>query len=415
MPSSVPRGGNALTITGGAKRTTADGLRFFAGANSFCNLGAIHNSAAKLWVSFRFKLFQNFAAGSANSFQLFGKRVDDNNLIHIYMDIANGFLYFRHLLGGVTATITTGQSSWSANTWYHVLASISDTAGHRLRIDNGGAATHANTQAAPAGGNLVFGDRTTTLGESFSGIMTDVIMGTDDLTTDEEADLYKGVPPLDAVNLYTCDEGRGTTINDRGSGGNNGILGSAASWAFGSCRRPVLSLDGLNDRATSGAAPIQNLTGGQTIVWVAKAKSTYSGLSRVINPWQIGDIGGQNFLELAVQGGAFRAGIVASGLGSAINLNHSVTIDDYLIIVVTFLGSSGVLNLYSQGYLIGSATRTGMAATAVRVWLGEDPSETQRDVSKTLLLGVADGVFTARQVRDYSHWLNDTLSLGVSI
>lgn len=417
LPSSA-RGGSALTVTGGTKRTTADGVRFVRGANSHIDLGAIHNSAARLWISLRIKPAETLTPSLAANRVIWMKRMDGSNFLQLYWEAGNGTLrLLKYDAGAQTFNISAGGTTWNAGTWYHLLFSISNVNGVRLRVDNGTPATNADLSAAPASGNIIIGDQTAGGGMGISGIITDIVIGADDLTIDEEADLYKGVPPLDAVNLYTCDEGRGTTINDRGSGGNNGVLGSAATWAFGSCRRPVLSLDGLNDRATSGLAPIQNLAGGQTVVWVARAKSTYSGISRTINSWQIGDIGGGDFLELTHSTGVLRAIIVTGGAtgSKSISLNHSITIDEYLILIETYLGSTGDFRLYSRGYLVGSATQTGMRPLATQVWLGMDPSGTQFDVSKTLMFGVIDGVLPPRQVKDYSRWLNDTLGLGVTI
>ncbi|KKK49357.1 hypothetical protein LCGC14_3135880, partial [marine sediment metagenome] len=297
LPTSV-EGGHGLTLTGARKGTTVDGVHFTGSATSNINCGAIHNAAAKLWLSFRFKPDQDFSAASPADIYLWAKFNGAADLHLVRLESANGRLYWQHEGVGSFSLSTAGITTWNAGQWYHVLVSLSNTAGARFIVDGGTPLTSANADAAPAGGDVIIGDRTD--GGAIGGLVTiaDVVIGTDDLTAAEETDLYNGIPPADAVNSWMLDEGRGVTAVDRGSGGNNGTLDTAATWAFGQVEQPVLSLDGINDHGQSSAGV--NISGDLTLVWVGKMKSTYNltaGNKRFVDI----EVDGNNLLVLFYQ------------------------------------------------------------------------------------------------------------------
>lgn len=209
---------------------TGSVLHYTGAANSEVDCGAINNAAAKLWVSLWFKLDNNFAAGSTTQY-VYGKRIDSNNQIYAYLANADGKLNFYHISGGVQKFwITSSQSSWTAGTWYHVIFSTSNTAGVRMRINNGTAVTNADTTALPNGGNFVIGSRVVGGTSGFIGNIANVIIGTDDLTTAEETALYNGIAPADATDYWYIDEGTGTAITSYGTSANAGTAGASNSW-----------------------------------------------------------------------------------------------------------------------------------------------------------------------------------------
>lgn len=410
--------GNALTITGGARRTTADGVRFLRGANSHVDLGAIHNSQAKLWLSFRFKLDQTFAAGAAASMRLFGKSIDADNLLELYLFNTDGRLYFKHRSGAVTLfDMGPAQSSWTAGTWYHLIASISSTAGARLIVDNGTATTSADTTTAPAGGSLVIGDQSVGGGLGLSGVITDIAIGTDDLSANEESDLFKGIPPLDSTHVYTCDEGRGATIYDRGSSPANGTIGSAASWSFGQVVQPILSLDGVGDRATTPTNIL--LSGDWTLFAVLKMHSSLNVQQRELHSILTASIDAAN--QFNISGDTSSNGLYfwsrSAGTSPIVSAIKTVSIGDYVLVIITKT-AAGVVAYYFNGYQLISGSLNGPTSpTPGVIELGHNtPSwNPYNGGGKFLLCGLIEGVLTAKQVRNYSRWLKDMFNLPVTI
>ena len=229
--TGVSSGERTITVNGTANDptwATGDVLHFVNGdANSNIDCGAIHNGAAKLWVSCWFKLDEDWGIGDGE-FRLWGK----NNAGTILM------AYFSNALGGVHSffngaggwDISSAQTSFTGGQWYHLLTSLSDTNGVRLILDNGTPVTNASVSAAPAAGNFVIGNRELAEVNGFPGVIANVIVGTDDLTPAEEAALYEGTAPGDEVNYWYIDEGAGTNIVDYGTGGNNATKGATPDW-----------------------------------------------------------------------------------------------------------------------------------------------------------------------------------------
>ncbi|KKL53771.1 hypothetical protein LCGC14_2272090, partial [marine sediment metagenome] len=287
LPSSRYNG-HEVTFTGARRGTTCDGVHFTGVATSNINCGAIHNGAAKLYLSFRFKLDQDFSSASGADLRLFGKFVGGADYIRVYLDAANGALVLASIVGGVWHFLITVTTSWNAGQWYNVIASMSNVAGMRLRIDGGVAVVNpAYVDAVPNGGDFVIGDGDDPGGGTgFEGVIADFFCKEGvDLTATQEEDLYRGIPPVTVDNEWLLDEGRGATAYDRGADGNNGALDAAGlaavpptlGWAWGRVKQPVISLDGINDYGQSSAGV--DVSGAVTIVWAGKLKAIYDGVS----------------------------------------------------------------------------------------------------------------------------------------
>ena len=206
-------------------------LAFDGTANSKIDCGAINDAAAKFWVSFRFKLDSDFSSANSTDQFLWSKAVDTNNTIIANLYAGNGKLYFYMYIGGLLKfQITSAETSWTAGTWYHVLASISSANAVRLRVDNGTAVTDTDTTALPNGGDFMIGYYAYDTAKGFIGAIADFACGTDDLSTTEEASLYTGTLPGDETDWWAIDEATGTSITSYGSDATTGTAGSACSW-----------------------------------------------------------------------------------------------------------------------------------------------------------------------------------------
>jgi len=412
LPSSIP-GGHKLTLTGARKGTTTKGAHFDGSATSNLNLGALYNAGAKLWVSLRFKLDRDYDS-SASAYQfLWSKWIDDNNRILLALENSLGKLLLFKIDGGVNAfSISSTQISWNANQSYHVIASISSAEGVRLIIDNGTPVTDADTSALPNEGDLVIGSQYDGEASGIKGVISDVVIGTDDLSVAEELNLYKGVPPSDAINSYLLDEGRGVTAYDRGSGANNGTLDSSCSWDFGATKLPVLSLDGINDYAAH-TAYVVNISGDLSLIWAGKFGINYTGIASYLSlvemifdndnliyfhyypndyvNWQTKGNGTQKFIP----------GLVPS-------------VGDYGILIGT-LTRAGVSKFFWNGNLVGSETGTGVIEGLARVFIGKDHTVgIGFTADKPSLIGLVEGDVSS-VAKQLSRRINKLKNFGLTI
>ncbi len=411
LPSSRYNG-HELALTGARKGTTAN-MRFQQNvANSHINLGAIHHGATPWWISFRFKLHADHLAVAPAEYLICKNGAADFWIILV----ANDNLLLTNLPG----IVQLGQrQNFYANIWYHVFYSLGQTIvggaasdGRRLRV-NLSIDTEATTGAIPGAGNLVIGDFIVGGGSGAGCVIEDIVIGTDIVTEAEEEDLYKGIPPADAVNFYPLDEGRGNTVYDRGSGVNNGTKGSVASWNFGQCKQPVLSLDGINDHAQSSAGV--DITSAISVVWAGKWKSTYDGLLNDHYLWSLFiDNNTYYHLRYNLITGDFRFQATGGGEIAYADYEFHPAIDDYGIIICT--QKDGHLQFFLNGILVATATWAGvMPGLAATVYIGAEDTPSMWDISKPLFMDVVDGAFTQKYALAYSRWLNEILHMGIAI
>jgi len=408
LPSSIA-GGNAMTILGGApKSISCEGVKFTGAADSNINCGALYNSAAKLWISLRFKLASEFTAGAPGYLHIFGKaNVLDSFFLRLSHVSGKLYLAKYDAAGAQLYGITSAELSWSANTWYHVLVSFSSVNTVRMIVNGGTAITSADTSNAPAGGDLVFGDSDDPgAGTGFKGILSDIVVGTDDLTTTEEANLYKGEIPIDAVNFYPLTTGYGTAAYDSGSGSNNGTLDAAAAWKKDSTSLPVLSLNGINSYCTT-AANVVDMGGAWTMVWVGKMKSTYNATSHNgMFMYMIIDGSSRVMMEYRQSSDAILSYIIYPG-GSKISSLGTTrpVIDDYWVLVQTYNGSVGEVyynGIKGTGATAGLPFGTGLAS----VYLGADPGASYNFTTFSLA-GLVSGALTAPEVQKLTKTLRN--------
>lgn len=418
MPSLISNG-HALALTGAKQGTTVDGVHFTGAADSNINCGALHNGVPKLWVSFRFKLDAEFNNTLGNPQFLWGIYDDGNNSIMIYLDNADGRLvFYSNLAATVCANLRSDEDTWNAGQWYHVFASISDVGPvQRLIIDNGTPVTGTEVTQNTAVADFVIGDRDDPgPGTGLEGVIADFFCEEgNDLTTTEEEDLYRGIPPNTADNAYPLDEGYGVTAYDRGADADNGTLDTTASWAWGHCKQPVISMDGINDHAESAAGV--DVSGDITMVWAGKLKVLYNGVSAdhfLVEYFIDGNNNYQIYLHNIT--GDIRFLCVVGGTTAWADLHgFAIEIDDYAIFIGT-VTAGGAIALYANGIL--HSTDTGLdpiAVGGITTFIGADDSPGYYDTSKPLLVALIDGALSSPEIKALSRNINNHFGLGLSI
>ena len=217
-----------------ARRVTPE-LHFTGSVTSNVNCGAIHNASAKLWVSFWFKLDTAFSSSSTATQFLFGKYITNADYLQCFLFDGDGTMRFKKKDGDAEVfNLTSAETSWSADAWYHVIVSISDIAKARMVVMGGTAVTSADGSAAPNGGDLCLGDYDDPgAGTGLIGEVRDGSVGTDDLTVAEERDLSKGIIPDDADEFYRLNEGHGVVANDLRGAVADGAIDTACTWETG--------------------------------------------------------------------------------------------------------------------------------------------------------------------------------------
>lgn len=408
--------GHQLALTGARKGLTSDGVHGVPGVvTSNINLTAIHDNENILWVSFRFKLDQAFAAGAAANQHLFGKYDGVNDYLICWLNAVDGKLYMAHDEAATLETIASTETSWAANTWYHVIVSCHNVNGQRMIVNGGTAVTvPANTTAISLTAALCLMARDDGVSnEGLAGVMEDVAIGIAALTVAEEADLYKGIVPAAATQFYPLDEGRGVTAYDRGTGVNNGTLDTSCTWQFGTVKLAALSLDGINDRAQSTAGV--DISGNLTLILVIKAKSTYNALvaSHELIRLRVDD---NNLVKIHYYLTDDKIRFLVNGGGTPADVDYSTkpAIDSYLILVGTV--SSGTLKFYVNAAYIGQATGAGAVSGAAAIaYIGATNTPDQWDPSTPLLAALVAGALDENEVREVSRRIDSRFDLGVAI
>ncbi len=413
VPSSVSSG-HKLTATGATKVTTADGVHFLAGvATSNIEFADPYDAVNDWWVSFRSKLGQAFSSAESTDMYLLGKYDDGTNYLVIYLRASDGALVFDHTEGGGQEIVVSAETSWAAGQWYHVLCSISTTNGKRLIIDAGTPVAEAGDQTAISlTASITIGARDNgTSTEGVSATIADVVMGNDALTGTEETDLSNGVKPVDAVNSFSLDEGRGTVANDKGTGADNGTLDSSCTWGFGGPQQVCAGMDGINDRLLSDSGV--DISGPLTAVWVGKEKDTYEGNN---GPYKFYiAVDGDDNISLIHQAGINGHRFRCEGGGVAVFASYSTlnVIDEYVIFIGT-LTLAGVVELFRNGVSVATSAGAGQISPAAATFSLSLPAANQ-DISKPILAGLIDGVLSAQQVLNLTRYINQKKRLGLTI
>lgn len=214
---------------------TGDVLKFDGTAGSYIDTGAI--SSSYIAVSFFFVLDVPHNAGSGVQRYFLSDTASGNDFLQMYFH-TTGQMYFRYYINppGIIFSLNTVQTSWDANTLYHVYAATGQAIaggaasdGARLRINNGTALTSADTTAIPLD-DLIIGSESTTHANGLDGTIFNFVVLTDNVTEAEENALYQGIAPADAIEIWPIDEGAGTSIYSYGSSATTATAGGSTSW-----------------------------------------------------------------------------------------------------------------------------------------------------------------------------------------
>lgn len=423
MPSSVYNN----PFTGGRKATTSDGVNGngVATSNIITPAGAEVNAQAKFWIFIRFRFNAAFAAAGGNQY-IATKRLNANDYIDIYFSNADGKLHFVQGdgAGGIQFELTSTTIAWNGGQWYGALCSLSNTAGGTQRMLIDSVAEDPDVQAAlatPNGGDLCVLSSFDGGANGFKGTIESVVVGTDDLTANEEADLFRGMHPTDAVYDYPYDEGRGVTADDRGTAGNDGVLDSGVKWKWGTVKEVCLSLR----KAVASSLSGQPISGDITVIWVGKLKATYHQNFGNHVLWQL-FVNDNNYMDLIFVNIDYylRLHYRVNGVSNpAPYLNAPAqNIGDYAIFICPISATNLSMTLSQNGSVIGSRDVAAPQPDIVsgvsshnlgRAWEG---GWVYYDyTSSPMLFGVAEGCFSEKQILTYSRWLKNVFNLPLTI
>lgn len=221
----------AETRTQSDKWATGDVAHLDGLMTSAIDFGAIHDNVTSLWLSVWCKFDDDFYAGVGGGDQyLFHMTGGGADYMSLKFETTNGNLYWREELGGTIFNFAAPKNSWDAGEWYHILASTSNLTGgvQRLIIDDAITARTDPFATTPVATSFELGHTGTNTG--FKGQVSNFIVGIDDLSPDEEIDLYAGTAPGDERNYWYIDEGTGLTVVDYGTDSNDGTGGATTTW-----------------------------------------------------------------------------------------------------------------------------------------------------------------------------------------
>ncbi len=311
-------------------RTASGILHFDGSSNSSVDFGAIHDATDKLWVSFWFKLDAPFSSASPTTQELFAKYVNGTNYVYCYLDESDGKLYFKHGEGAGPETISSAETSWAADIWHHIIASMSTAAGQRMIVNGGTAVAGAGNQTAISlVASIVFGAAEVDSASYFVGEIKEVVMGTDDLSAPEEAALYAGTLPGDETEYWPMDEGSGTTINDQqGTNDADGTADSACTWENVPMHQRANGhyFDGFDDyiNIDSVLTPLTTPTAGTIIMWIYSEEPNNTTAALI----SFGDTDADTFIYLFINNGLLAAAASSGGVARW-SLDTDAQIDDF--------------------------------------------------------------------------------------
>jgi len=413
------------------KRTTCDGLLFHGAATDNCVIAAHadNNNKAAFHATIRFRFKQTFSSASAADQYLFNKAVDANNFLRLRFESTDGKLYFEQGdgAGGNQFQLTSTTTSWTAEVWYTITASMDDAPAQRLLV--GASAQDTDTQAAvatPNGGDMVIGSSSDGGADGFKGDIAYVVIGTGATATvaltttadtGEEALLNKGIPPATAKVQYllTLDEGRGLVANNRGSGTNNGVIDTGCIWTYGTTMQNCMSLDGLNDYAVGSAANV-DISGSCSFIYVARLMSTYSTLAAAREQY-IFYIDANNYVQLHFyhSGNQFRFTVAANGTFNQREYTPTHSLGDCAISIGTSIPAGMKAHYWNGAVIASSSHSSSVPATPATAYVGAMNGPASYDVSRPIFLAVVQGALSAKQALDCSRTLNSWLDLGLTI
>ncbi len=426
LPIAAP-GGHALTMTAAARKgTTCDGVHFTGGATSNVVIAdnAIQDGKQAFHITIRFKLDNTFDATAGSDLVLFKKTEGVNIWMKLFLQAADGRLHWdqRNNVGMIFQLASLVTNTWAPGVWHTVTAEFTSTPTQRLLVngvlEDSGVAAAALTQAS---GDMIIGNSSDGGVDGFIGTISLAVIGvgataTVALTAAEEGYLVAGLPPATAKVQYMLlfDEGRGTTVYDRGAAGGNGTMDAACTWKWGLVKQPCLSLNALGSYGISSAG--LDISGALTIAWVAKMKSTYAAtaIDRELIELFISNTEQYTiYYNLLTNDVDFQK--ICGGGSDKVSYAYTPAIDDYAIIIAT-ASAAGVLNLFVNGALVGTVTYApAMPATAATAYIGAEDSPANYDISKPLFAAVISGALTVAQAKEYAKFLNSRFGLGLTI
>jgi len=155
------------------------------------DFGALFNSLGTIWFSLWFKLTADFSTASPSSQRLLAKRKAATDITEFYLSKVNGKLTGLHYIGSaVKYSIAGTATSWVAGVWHHMLVSMSAANAVRLLVDGNLEDTDTDKTPLADGGALILGAQQSGTAGGFEGNITLFQVGTSDLTSEEEAELW---------------------------------------------------------------------------------------------------------------------------------------------------------------------------------------------------------------------------------
>lgn len=231
----------------------------FDGSNDYVNVNSVANDIATGNVTVSAWIYP-FSSADANIFGL----SDDSSTNDIYLGYFNSGIRFTVYNSGVY--MASAPSIITANNWYHITGTFSQTGGMAVYKNGGLVGTNANKGRGGIVSLKAFVGRANLSSTSFDGVIDDVRVFDNALTSTEVADLYDSYQALlpSPVAHWKLDEGTGINAGDAAGSADGTITGAVwkqeVDCKFGKC----LYFDGSSDYvsvADGSGSPLDSATG----------------------------------------------------------------------------------------------------------------------------------------------------------
>lgn len=425
LPGSVG-GGHGLALTGARKGTTTNGIQLLDAEYliTAANADILFSPPANAG----FTVFLRYKPSSITGNRYIIERIDVARQNGWNLHCSGVYLNLQIYIAGVMTRTYSADPHLAAGTQYSLAARYTKETGYHATADGhvelfiDGVETTYTLQAVVSDpGNPgaqvchIWADRN--LADLSMGLGGQVAIYDGVATDAEMLEMHKGIFPAaladggPLLRLYPTDEGRGIAVVDRGVTGVDAVYtGTNLGWDYGQVRQPVLSFDGVNDRAQSLAGV--DISGDLSFIWVGKIKSTYDGLSAQHHLIRI-HIDATNFVQLLYH----TDDVLRFALsGASVSYAPKPSIDDYMVIIGTSKLAGGVITLFVNGSLVGIDTgATVVSALPAVANIGANQADVNHDASKPLMVGLISGALSKPEAKAVSRNINNHFGLGLSI
>ena len=299
----------------------------------------------------------------------FGDAAGNNNILLANQTTTNNLALEIRAANGTSGGQLVIENFWSANTWIHVTATISDTGLMRI-YKNGELAGELQSTVIPTEkvrNHNYIGRSNWSSDSYFDGQLDEITISNSALDSSEVQSLYQdslnNISDITEVS-YNFAEGSGSQANDSNGSNSNLTLNNGVQWQSDSAtgHNSILNFDGTNDYGN-----ISNLETGGAMTFSAWVNyDSFQSWSRIFD---FGDGESNNNIVLANRGTTNNLALeirAANGTsGGQLVIENFWSANTWIHVTAT-ISDTGLMRVYKNGELAGELQSSVIPTEKVR-------------------------------------------------